>query len=375
MATSSERIVAGLRRLGARVDVVQMTGGRAGVEVQPEHGGQRIFSALGEDIAHGLNLLWSSCLSPRANTAPRYSHLLAFGGQVPLLAGPVFAAWLGAPLLTLLRGNDFDSGVFQPQRRGVLDDAIRRAARVVTVSRDMQARVLALHPQAAVEVIANGIAPDAWQALPSDRARAAAWRAETVPAGRLLLGCVGQIKAKKGGVFLLEALLAAGLEQRVHLAFVGEVDAEVRNCVAGHAHVSASFHALMDRYALIPVYLGCDAVALPSWYDGMPNVLLEAGALGVPVLASRAGGIGDVIDRADLGWTFAPGDLPGCAAALTQWAGLGGADRAAAGLALKHRVLRDFHAEREAGAYMALLQMTGATVSATGDGRCAAGGA
>ena len=364
MATSSERIVAGLRAQGLRVDIVHLTAAGGASEERIEQGGRRILAALGDDVAHGLNLLWSTRLGPLANSVPPYTHVIGFGGQVPLLAAPVFAAWLGVPLITLLRGNDFDAGVFQAQRRAVLDDAIRRSARVATVSCDMQARVRALHPHAAVALVCNGIAGESWQALPSDRARAAAWRAGHVGADRLLLGCIGQIKAKKGGVFLIEAIAQAGLERRIHLGFVGEVEAEVRDAVAAHPELSASFDDAIDRYALLPYYLACDSVAIPSWYDGMPNVLLEAGALGVPVLASRAGGIADVIDTPELGWTFAPGDLAGCAQNLLHWAGLDPAARAACGLALKHRVLHDFSAAHETRAYRVLLQETHAEAKA-----------
>ena len=48
----------------------------------------------------------------RRPTRPRYTHVVAFGGSRPIMAGPVFAAWLGVPLITLIRGNDFDAAVF-----------------------------------------------------------------------------------------------------------------------------------------------------------------------------------------------------------------------------------------------------------------------
>ena len=59
--------------------------------------------------------------------------------------------------------------------------------------------------------IPNGIDRSDWELAPSDRARARAWRAETLTDGRRVLGLFGQLKAKKGGVFLLDALLRSGV--------------------------------------------------------------------------------------------------------------------------------------------------------------------
>ena len=57
---------------------------------------------------------------------------------------------------------------------------------------------------------------------------------------------------------------------------------------------------------------------LPSFYDGLPNVLVEAAALGVPLLASRAGGMADVLEDGRTALLFEPGDEAGCSWALER---------------------------------------------------------
>ena len=351
MAASCERLVSGLRRAGARVDIVQLTGGAGDVQCQVELGGERIFAPLGDDAAHGMHALWvhlQACARP-------WTHVVAFGGQQPLIAAPVLAAWLGLPLLTLLRGNDFDTAVFQPLRLAALTNALTRSVAVLTVSHDMQQRVSALYPGLNVTTAANGIALQHWQALPSDRSRAAAWRASAVTPGCCVLGVFGQIKAKKGALLLLETLAAADLAPHFHLLFIGELDQAVHDYLETHPQISASVKAALDRDQLIPWYLACDAVALPSLYDGMPNVLLEAGALGVPVIAARAGGIPDVMQDARHGWLFAPGDREACGAALAHFLATPAEQRVRTGQQLRKRIAVEFTSEREADALLTVL--------------------
>src|SRR5204863_2672961 len=69
--------------------------------------------------------------------------------------------------------------------------------------------------------------------------------------------------------------------------------------------------------AEIPAWMGAsDILTLPSHHEGTPNVLLEALACGRRVVATRVGGIPDVVHRAELGELVAVGDVAGLAAAL-----------------------------------------------------------
>jgi glycosyltransferase involved in cell wall biosynthesis len=244
---------------------------------------------------------------------------VAFGGTVPLLAGPVYAAWLDVPLVTLLRGNDFDAGIFTPRRRDILGEAIERAARVCVVSRDKADKIAALYPYVRTDWIANGIDLSAWEPLPSHLSRAARWRQENVAPSRRVLGMFGHIKQKKGGLFFLEALLRSGRACRFHLLFVGELEEEVMQFLNSHeGEIAYSLYPFIDRYELLSYYPACDLVVMPSYYDGLPNVLLEAAGLGVPLMASTAGGMGDVLVDSRHGFLFYPGDYHECRRAIER---------------------------------------------------------
>ncbi|HUH05905.1 MAG TPA: glycosyltransferase, partial [Kofleriaceae bacterium] len=60
----------------------------------------------------------------------------------------------------------------------------------------------------------------------------------------------------------------------------------------------------------------CDVLALPSWNEGTPNAVLEALACGRRVVATRVGGVPDVVDAPELGELVEARDPPALAAAL-----------------------------------------------------------
>lgn len=61
-----------------------------------------------------------------------------------------------------------------------------------------------------------------------------------------------------------------------------------------------------------------DVFLLPSRKEGLPLALLEAGSTGLPAVASRTGGIPEIIDEDENGLLVTPGDIDGLAAALTR---------------------------------------------------------
>jgi glycosyltransferase involved in cell wall biosynthesis len=357
MAQSCDRIVHGLRQAGVTVDVVHLAQRGERLTVETRRQGRDIVCPLGGDPAHALNCLWNWLASQTGRDVP--THVVAFGGVLPLLAGPTYAAWLGVPLVTLLRGNDFDAGIFLPGRREIVREALQRSARVVVVSRDKARKIAALYPQVRPVWIPNGLDLAEWEPLPSHCRQAEAWRRAAVAPGRRVLGLIGQIKPKKGGLFFLEALRDSGYADRFHLLVVGETGAEVAAWLAAHADtVAATCHPFLDRSALLAHYPACDLVVLPSLYDGLPNVLLEAAGLGVPLLASTAGGMADVLVDGEHGFLFPPGDAAGCRRAIARAAAAPDAELRRLGAACRALVATELTHTQEIERYLALLRET-----------------
>lgn len=354
MAQSCDRLVRQLRATGLTIDVAFCHSGATDLRAEEKTGGTDLVCPT-EDVAHGMNLLWSWI----EGSSRSYTHVVAFGGATPIVVAPVLAAWLKAPLVTLIRGNDFDAAVFHPTRSAALREALARSARVCVVSRDKGARIEALAPGTEVTWIPNGIVLEDWKALPSDVEKARDWRRDAVAGERRVLGLFGHLKRKKGSIFFLEALLASGRAEACHVLLVGEMEPALVEWLAGPgAGIARTTVPFMDRYALIPYYLACDYTVIPSWYDGMPNVLLESAALGIPLLASRTGGMADVLQDGTHGHLFPPGDRHRCAALLGRIVDENAADRAAMGLSCRALVAEQLEASRETARYRALFEET-----------------
>jgi glycosyltransferase involved in cell wall biosynthesis len=59
---------------------------------------------------------------------------------------------------------------------------------------------------------------------------------------------------------------------------------------------------------LAPLYNAAECLVLPSLHEGFPTVVGEAMACGTPVLASRVGGVGEMVLEGETGWLLTPGD-------------------------------------------------------------------
>lgn len=362
MAESCDRIAGALRGRGVAIDLVHFSRRYPEWRVETKTGGRQICCPLDDDPAHTVNRLWS--LIARDAAAAGWTHVVAFGGTLPLIAGPVFSAWLGRPLVTLIRGNDFDTGIFSLRKGDILRQALRSAARVCTVSRDHARKIEMLEPRVHPEWIPNGIDLGSWKLLPQDRERGARWRQENVPAGRRVLGMFGQLKQKKGGSWFLDLLRLSGHTGRFHLLLVGEAEKEILDLLETHrGAISASVLPFRDRYELLPLYAACDLIVIPSFYDGLPNVVLEAAGLGIPLLASAAGGMPDVLTDGENAILFPAGDESGCRRAIGLAATLTDLELRLLGERCQNVVARDFSVEREVARYCDVLDGTETTTA------------
>jgi len=348
MAQSCDRIVDQLRKLGYMINVLHFTHSNAPFQITQQRNGWYAVVPFEDSEAHTLNVTWELIRQKPL------SAIVCFGGYLPMLAAPVFAKWLSVPLLTLVRGNDFDSAVFTPRKRDMMRDVLEASRVVSVVSKDKVEKIKKLYPQVNVQYVPNGIDTENWKPTPSEIVFAETWRKENSE-HKICIGLFGQLKAKKGVRFLFDALRQSEALKRVHFLMIGEVTEETGQLIASH-EFSITSCPFLDRYELLKYYLCCDGIAIPSFYDGMPNVLLEAGALGIPVIASNTGGMKDIITDRQNGMVFTPGDASSCRKSFFDFVNLSEDYRKALGAQLKETICTQYSVQLETKRYDELLK-------------------
>lgn len=205
-----------------------------------------------------------------------------------------------------------------------------------------------------VQVVHNGIDPSSIQ---EDLAAARTWLRESlaIAADTPLIGCVGRLAIEKDQATFVRALaLLRDARVRFHAVLVGDgaCEAALRALVVDLGLVDCiSF--LGARTDARRIMAGLDVLALTSRFEGFPNVLLEAGLLGVPIVSTDAGGVSDVLDDAE---GLCPcGDAHAVAKALSST--IRHPERTAArAVRLKARCHEHFTADRMVANWMALYQ-------------------
>lgn len=154
-------------------------------------------------------------------------------------------------------------------------------------------------------------------AVPEDRARAERPKAEVLAELGLtdretIIGTVSGSKPEKGTSELLAAFSRVRREQ-ARLVLVGNPRRRWEHELSG----IADRVVFVERTERVGDYLQVlDAFILPSLSESMPNTLLEAVRAGLPVLASRVGGVPEVVEGNGL--LFEPGDVAAMARAMRR---------------------------------------------------------
>jgi glycosyltransferase involved in cell wall biosynthesis len=191
---------------------------------------------------------------------------------------------------------------------------------VICVSEDLRERCLACGvPAERCVLIENAIDTDEFfRSLPCAEAR----RRVGVPAGRFVIGAVGRLSAEKGFDVLIRSvdqLLKEGLDAELLIIGEGEDKPALQALIADLGR-SERIRLLGYRSDTKDLYQVMDVLALSSYREGLPNVLLEAMALEVPVVATRIAGVPRLVGHGENGLLVEPGDADGLGRAIRDLA-------------------------------------------------------
>ncbi len=225
-----------------------------------------------------------------------FDCVLASWGYPDAVAAGWVARRLGVPYVVKVHGSDLNVIATHALRRWQIARALRRAGGVVAVSRALAEKAVAIGADPArTEVIYNGV--DGKLFAPGSRVEAR--ERLGVPAAVPLVLYVGNLKPAKGCLDLIEAFLwLRETQPQAMLVYVGAGAARddiKQRASAGAIGSHVRLVGAVDHAALADWFRAANVLCLPSHNEGVPNVVLEAMASGTPVVATRVGGIPEVV--------------------------------------------------------------------------------
>ena len=228
----------------------------------------------------------------------RFDMVLASWAYPDAYGVMLVAERLKFPFATTVLGSDVNAFFDNPTRKQQILLALRASRVVFAKSKALQSRLTAEGIESVIDY--NGVDRERFRA----RDRVDACRRLGLDPKRRRVLYVGNLLPVKGPIVLSRA---AEQLQDVDVIFVGNGPEKITvgRCVGARPHEE------------IPLWMNAsDVLCLPSLNEGLPNVALEAMACGLPIVASRVGGVPEIVREGVNGFLVPPSDPRALAEAL-----------------------------------------------------------
>ncbi len=225
-----------------------------------------------------------------------------------------------APLVAIAQGTDVHSYLGMPLRRHAIVQALSRAAATITRSKDLSTR---LHdagvPFMKLRPIYNGVDTATFRPGEAQAAR----QELGLPTDSQIILYAGNFLPVKNPLLLVSAhaRLSRNAAEPCELVMIGSgpLEQKMRRLAnAGGAGAHVRFVGRKSPAEVARYMQAADVLCVPSKQEGVPNVILEAFACGLRSVATRVGGIPEVLDKDFLGRLVPSADADALAKALGQ---------------------------------------------------------
>ena len=218
------------------------------------------------------------------------THLLASWAYPEGVACQALADWLGVPYSIKVHGSDINMHCQSKARRRQVVKAANAAHSILCVSQALKQRMLSFGiAEQKMKVIYNGVDQIRFQPAP-----------EVPLSQRKQLIFVGNLKPDKGVFELLEAFALLHTdtpEYSLHYYGSGTAAVQLQERIQQlNLEGKVTLHGSVAHDRLPELFNRARLLLLPSYHEGVPNVLLEAMASGVPSVATQVGGIPEILE-------------------------------------------------------------------------------
>lgn len=315
VATSSKRVVENFCELGAEVCVFSWTkslpaGELESTKISTDTGSVAdvyrlgLFGNFDFSLQYSFNIFeW---LFSKHNFDLVWGHYLFPSGFVAVTIAELF----GKPSVVSARGNDIDRLIFPPGDFARLHWTLERASHVTAVSKELGKKIDVILGRKNVATILGNVVnitvfrPHLTTDVPLDPDKKLFFDTQSP-----ILGFCGELRQKKGLPFLLQTFHQLNQSLGAKLLIIGAVRSrennELTDFLGDHPHLANQLLVTghVDSPFDVCQFINCcDVMLFPSLWDGVPNSILESMAGKTIVVASDAGGIGEVITHNQTGF-------------------------------------------------------------------------
>jgi glycosyltransferase involved in cell wall biosynthesis len=236
----------------------------------------------------------------------------------------VTASWLSTLFNTRfyfkVHGSDINLHATVPARAKQIVKAAKKASRILSVSKALAQQMIDLGiDKKKIKVIYNGVDHHLFSQTPINKNLLSSFN---LPTTLKYVLYVGNLKTTKGvNELLLGFANYSKQHSDIHLIYAGPgALKENLKQQANHLKINTKVHFLGSiDHALLPSLIAqAQLLALPSYNEGVPNVILEAMACGTPVLVTRVGGVAEIVDEAICGKLIIAGSSDAVTSGLTE---------------------------------------------------------